>query len=177
MTSASALVIGGVSGCGKSTVARAVAAKVGAQFIDADDLHAEESIQKMKQGEPLTDSERQPWLRKVTEVISRADGPTVVACSALRRSYRDVLRHADKQVFFVVLSGDRRVLLERMRGRTDHFMPAELLDSQLDTLEDLARDELGEYGLVLDIELPLEKKLSQIIGWWAPRERRNLAGR
>ncbi|MBR7741704.1 gluconokinase [Phycicoccus sp. BSK3Z-2] len=136
----------GASGCGKSVVGEAVAVRLTAPFVDADDLHSAEARASMSAGRPLDDQARAPWLRRVVarmERETRSAGAVVVACSALRRRYRDVLRGADMvDVVFVHLEGSRALLDTRMRTR-DHFMPPALLDSQLSTLEPLAPDERG----------------------------------
>lgn len=121
--------------------------RVGALFTDADDLHSAEAIAKMASGQPLTDEDRFPWLERVGRRLAAglSEGrSTVVACSALRRLYRDRLRAAaGSPVFFVHLAGDRNTLALRLRDRPDHFMPASLLDSQLAVLEGLGDDEAG----------------------------------
>lgn len=150
---AAAIVVMGVSGCGKSTVAAALAERLGGLYADADSLHSEEALAKMAAGTPLTDHDRAPWLRRVAQLIereTRGRTPAVVACSALRRRYRDVLRtHSGGDVFFVHLSGSVGVLSQRMAARTGHFMPPALLESQLNTLEPLETD---EAGVVVDID-------------------------
>lgn len=122
----------GVSGSGKTTVGKALAAALGVRFADADDLHPVSNVEKMAAGIPLTDVDRWPWLDAVGATL--AAGPAVVACSALRRAYRDRLRTAAPTLRLVHLHGSRDVLSKRMRDR-EHFMPVTLLDSQLATLE------------------------------------------
>lgn len=138
------LVVMGVTGSGKSTVGELLAASLGVRYKDADDLHSTANVQKMAAGHPLDDGDRWPWLERVGEVlrVAGADG-LVVACSALRRAYRDVILAAEPRSKFVFLDGPRHVLEQRLDGRRGHFMPAELLDSQLATLEPLASDEPG----------------------------------
>ncbi|MDQ4137748.1 MAG: gluconokinase [Actinomycetota bacterium] len=153
-----AIVVMGVSGCGKSTVGDLLARQLKVDFLDADDLHPAENKAKMAAGTPLIDEDRWPWLAKVGAAMKDEtdDGNSiVVACSALRRVYRDALRHAAAgPVFFVHLHGTKELLAERLGHREGHFMPTTLLDSQLDTLEPLQQD---EQGVVLDIALTPEQ--------------------
>lgn len=138
-----AIVVMGVAGCGKTTVAEALAERLGWPVADADDFHPPENVAKMRAGTPLTDVDRMPWLRTIRDWISDADGDVVVTCSALRRIYRDVLSEADARVRFVHLHGTRELHKQRMEARQGHFMPLALLDSQLATLELLQADEDG----------------------------------
>ncbi len=127
-------VVMGVSGCGKSSIGALVASALGARFIDGDDLHPAANIAKMSQGTPLDDTDRAPWLARVGKALAAPD--TIVACSALKRSYRDNIRtSAGHDVTFLFLRGTREVLIERMKARPGHFMPVSLLDSQLATLQ------------------------------------------
>ena len=132
----------GVSGAGKSTVGAALAERIGARFVDADHLHPAANVEKMSAGIPLIDDDRWPWLDVVGRAIAEAPDGIVMACSALRRSYRDAIRAQAPGAVFVLLSVDRGTLEYRMSHR-DHFMPTSLLDSQLVTLEPLAADEAG----------------------------------
>lgn len=136
------IVVMGPSGSGKSTVGAFLAESLGARFIDGDDLHPVANVRKMEAGTPLDDTDRLPWLRVVGETL-QAEERIVVACSALRRAYRDIIRAEAPDTFFAELEIDRGVLQERMQARVDHFMPAALLDSQLETLESLDADENG----------------------------------
>ncbi|WP_226531678.1 gluconokinase [Microbacterium paraoxydans] len=136
------IVVMGPSGCGKSTVGRALADRIGARFIDADDLHPLSNVEKMAAGVPLDDEDRMPWLALVGRTLQREDR-IVVACSALRRVYRDTIRTEAPEAFFAELVVDRTALEERVRSRADHFMPPALLASQLQTLEPLQGDEPG----------------------------------
>jgi len=140
----------GVSGSGKTTVGAALAVALGLGFVDADDLHPAANIDKMTAGIPLTDADRWPWLDAVGAVLARAD--TVVACSALRRAYRDRLRAAAPDFALVYLHADRELLARRMH-RPGHFMPTSLLDSQLATLEPPTLD---ERPLSFDVAEPVE---------------------
>lgn len=158
------LVVMGVSGSGKSTIASLVAERAGVSFIDADDLHPASNVEKMAAGIPLTDEDRMPWLREVGDVIARhADVRVVVACSALKRSYRDIIREHGGRVLFAELDGSREVLAARMGGRGSHFMPLALLDSQLATLEPLQSD---EEGLRLDISDEPDELADAILSRW-----------
>jgi carbohydrate kinase (thermoresistant glucokinase family) len=158
------LVVMGVSGCGKSTIASAVAQRSGATFVDADDLHPASNVEKMAAGIPLTDEDRMPWLAAVGDALVRADDVrVVVACSALKRSYRDHIRERGGSVLFAHLVGTRELLAARMGSRGEHFMPLTLLDSQLATLEPLEPD---EQGLVLDIAEPPDEIVDAILSRW-----------
>lgn len=147
------VVVMGVSGCGKTTIGDLVARALGVRFLDGDSLHSVENVAKMAAGTPLTDEDRWPWLATVGAELSAA-GPAglVLACSALRRSYRDAIRAQAPDTVFLHLHGSREVLGARLEGRSGHFMPAALLDSQLATLEPL--DE-SEAGVVADIAVPV----------------------
>ncbi|MEI3868262.1 gluconokinase [Microbacterium sp. CCNWLW134] len=140
----SPVVVMGVSGAGKTTVGIALAAALDVPFVDADDLHSDEAREKMARGEPLTDDDRWPWLARVAARLADADQPaTVIACSALKRVYRDALRAQRPDVAFIHLIGTRGRVAERLSHRAGHFMPPALLESQLQTLEPLQADELG----------------------------------
>ncbi|MEU1893476.1 gluconokinase [Streptomyces pristinaespiralis] len=140
------VVISGVSGAGKSTVARQLAERLGVPFAEADDFHSPDSIRKMASGVPLDDRDRRAWLESVGRWLGDRDAAGsggVASCSALRRRYRDILRSACPAAVFFQLTADREVLAGRLGGRRDHFMPKTLLDSQLATLEPLEPDERG----------------------------------
>ena len=147
------VVVMGVSAAGKSTVAAELASMLGVPFADADDLHPEDNRAKMAAGVPLTDDDRWPWLAKVGTTLSKADHGLVIACSALRRSYRDLIRHAAPDAFFLHLTGDRELLRSRSSARVGHFMPHSLLESQFATLEPLEAD---ERGATIDVKPPPE---------------------
>ncbi len=133
----------GVSGSGKSTVGAALAQRLRVPFVDADTLHPAANIAKMAAGEPLDDADRYPWLERVGDWLAAHRDGAVVSCSALKRAYRDRLRAHCPGVEFLHLSGSAELIGGRLAARTDHFMPAALLRSQLDTLEPLGPDERG----------------------------------
>lgn len=137
------IVVMGVSGCGKSTVGQAIAQALGVEFADGDDFHPISNKQKMAAGTPLTDDDRWPWLAIVAEWLASPPDGGVIACSALKRSYRDALRQGAPGTFFVHLHGPKQEALRRVQSRPDHFMPASLVDSQYETLELLGEDEEG----------------------------------
>jgi gluconokinase len=142
------IVVMGVSGSGKTTVGRLVADRLGVGFVDGDDLHPAENVAKMRAGMPLTDGDRHPWLTRVGSTLADAPGGIVVACSALKRDYRDTIRRHAPRAVFVWLTTDPSKLAERLSRRARHFMPASLLASQLETLQPLAGD---EPGIAIDV--------------------------
>lgn len=154
----------GVSGSGKTTVGHALAARLGVPFTDGDDLHPAANLCKMTDGIPLTDTDRLPWLDAVGAVL--AAGACVVACSALRREYRDRLRTWAPGVVLVHLEVPPAVLRERMTTRAGHFMPVGLLDSQLAALEPPAA---GEAALTLDATSPVGELVDRIATWLETR--------
>ena len=154
------LVVMGVSGCGKSTLGAALAARLGVAFVDADDLHPPANRAKMAAGVALTDADRWPWLDLVTGVLQDR-APVVVACSALRRAYRDRLRRAG-EVRFLHLAAPREVIAARLAARQGHFMPASLLDSQYATLEPPGPDEAVSLDARLTPDVLLEQALARL---------------
>ena len=153
------IVVMGVAGCGKSTVGAALAERLGAGFLDGDSLHPQANIDKMASGTPLNDDDRAPWLAEIGRRFPASNSALVIACSALKRSYRDIIRSADPSVVFVHLHGTRELLNARMTARPGHFMPASLLDSQLATLEPLQDD---EAGVVVDIANSVEDIVNEV---------------
>jgi gluconokinase len=140
------IVVMGVSGSGKSTVAATLVDRLGWEFAEGDDFHPPANVAKMHAGQPLDDDDRWPWLRSLAAWIGeqeRAGRSVVVTCSALKRSYRDLLRKGHPSVWFAHVTADPDLIRERIEHRTGHYMPASLLDSQLATLEPLADDEPG----------------------------------
>ncbi|MEV7692834.1 gluconokinase [Microbacterium sp. NPDC089189] len=137
------LIVMGVSGVGKSTVASALAAALGVGFLDADDLHTAEAVQKMAAGDALTDADRLPWLTACGVALAAVPGGAVLACSALARRYRALLRDGAPTARFVELAADPDVVMARATAREGHFMPPALVASQFATWEPLGADEPG----------------------------------
>ncbi|WP_244971423.1 gluconokinase [Paramicrobacterium chengjingii] len=138
------IVVMGVSGCGKSTIGAALADKLGIDFIDGDRLHPQTNVQKMSHGIALNDSDRLPWLADIGRTLrDYRDSGLVLACSALKRIYRDAIRWEVPNVIFVHATGDADLIAQRQSSRHGHFMPASLLESQLSTLQALSPDEIG----------------------------------
>lgn len=160
-----ALVVMGVSGSGKTDTSLAVAAALGYRHIEADHFHPEVNVQRMREGIPLSDADRIVWLHKLIAEMHEAvvDGEGfVLACSALKRSYRDLLRTAVKDLRFAHLAVDYETALQRVGGRADHFMPTSLVDSQFATLESPE----GEPGvLTVDASRPREAVITDIVSW------------
>ena len=152
------IVVMGPSGSGKSTVGAALAERLAARSVDGDDLHPLTNVDKMAAGIPLDDEDRMPWLQVVGRTLA-AEVRIVVACSALRRRYRDAIRAEAPDAFFVELHVTRKKLAQRLGGRPDHFMPASLLDSQLEAWEPLTDD---ESGVRVDAALPLVQEVAAI---------------
>jgi gluconokinase len=139
-----ALVVMGVSGSGKSTIADELAQRIGWTFEDGDKFHPASNVAKMKAGHPLTDEDRWPWLRAIAAEIDRACAASehlVIACSALKRAYRDILVHGRNDVRIVFLDGTQQLIADRLAKRKGHFMPPDLLPSQFRTLEPPTADE------------------------------------
>ncbi len=158
-------VVMGASGCGKSTLALALGQAFNLHFVDGDDLHLPASVAKMRAGIALSDEDRWPWLDRVADVLS---GPgCVVACSALRRAYRDHLRARVPGLQFLFLDGDPALLHQRMAQRAGHFMQPQLLDSQLSTLERPAPDEADT--LTLPADWPVAALTAHVVQRCRPR--------
>lgn len=164
------VVVMGVSGSGKTTIAEGVVSHTGMTFAEADTFHPRANIAKMESGVALTDEDRRPWLEALNAWMrerSAGGDSTVITCSALRRSYRDVLRAGLPALHFVHLDGPAEVIRERITSRRGHFMPPELLQSQLDLLEPLDAD---ESGIVLDVRHPPEQLVAQAVDWLRGRD-------
>lgn len=162
MTAPHHVVVMGVAGSGKTVVGEGLRNALEWEFAEGDDFHPEANIEKMRGGAPLTDADRKPWLealRAWTEERDREGTSTVVACSALKHAYRDILRKADPDAYFVHLHGDFDLLMTRMHDR-DHFMPESLLRSQFDTLEMLGAD---ESGVLVDVTPPVEEVIARAL--------------
>lgn len=162
MTTSFHVVVMGVAGSGKSTVAHHLAAEFGLRVAEADEFHPPANVAKMSSGQPLNDDDRWPWLEELArwtaDRLAEATS-TVLACSALKRSYRDVLRRPAPGTFFLHLHGEENLLHQRMRRR-DHFMPPALLRSQFETLEPLGPD---EHGAALDVASDTDELLRQAV--------------
>jgi gluconokinase len=156
------IVVMGVQGSGKSTIGALLADHLGITFIDGDSLHSPENVARMAAGHALTDAEREPWLREIGRVLAdrQRDG-IVIACSALKRSYRDLLRGAAPELFVVDPEGSMELITARIGARRHEFMPTALLQSQFDTLEPLQAD---ERGVVVDIALSPAQIIDAIEG-------------
>ncbi|MBB3395347.1 MULTISPECIES: gluconokinase [unclassified Rhizobium] len=161
-----AVVVMGVSGCGKSSVGQAISDAVNGTMIEGDAFHPEENIKKMSAGHPLTDEDRAGWLDSLATILSDAvkngERP-VLACSALKKSYRDILRSKTPGLGFVFLELTREVAGERVSHRPDHFMPASLIDSQFATLEP-PHGEANIYAV--DATLPIAEIARGAVAWW-----------
>jgi len=154
-----ALVVMGVSGSGKTTVAAMLAGRLKVHFLEGDDLHPPANVEKMRGGTPLTDDDRWPWLRAIGAWLDEqieAGTPSVVTCSALRRAYRDLLREGRPEVSFLHLGAGEDLVADRMSHRVDHYMPVSLLHSQYDTLEPLQPDEPG-------VSIPVDGTASEVL--------------
>ena len=155
------IVVMGVTGCGKTTVGIALAEALGIEFIDSDLLHSEANKKKMSFGIPLTDSDRQPWLQEVSKALQSHES-IVVACSALKKSYRSTILAGAPTTKFVHLSGSQQLIFARLSERSHPFMPIGLLDSQFQTLEHLDDTETGK---VFEISKPVDQIVNEVIAW------------
>ena len=158
-----ALVVMGVSGSGKTTIADKLAERLGWTCEDGDKYHPKSNVEKMRAGHPLTDEDRWPWLNAIADEIERvckAHGQVVIACSALKRVYRDVLLRGRDDVRIVFLNGTQRLIAHRLALRKDHFMPPGLLDSQFSTLEPPGCD---ENAIDVSIDAPVDTIVDDIV--------------
>lgn len=162
--SAAFILVMGVSGAGKSTVGKALAIRLAGRFIEADDFHPTENVERMTEGLPLGDAHRWPWLQAVSSSAAKEmalyGGPVVIACSALKRDYRDVLRKALSPLLIIHLDGTVETIKARLEQRRSHFMPAELLGSQMAILEP---PELDENGIGVSIDGSQDEVIANVI--------------
>jgi gluconokinase len=162
-TPACALVVMGVAGSGKSTIADGLAARLQWSFEDGDKFHPASNVAKMSAGHPLTDEDRWPWLQAIADEIDRvceAGQRVVIACSALKRAYRDILVHGRHDIRIVYLEGTKKLIADRLAHREGHFMPAGLLDSQFATLEP---PDTSENPVTVSIDAPVDAIINDII--------------
>ena len=152
----------GVSGCGKSAVGAELAARLALPLVEGDDFHPEGNIRKMREGVPLTDRDRFDWLQQLTAELRARPQGAVLACSALKRSYRDMLRGAVPALHFLHLALTEQQALERVKARTDHFYPPSLVASQFDALEDPAPEPLV---LAVDATAHVDRIVEQATRW------------
>jgi gluconokinase len=156
-------VIMGVSGCGKTEIGSGFAMAIGARFIDGDDLHPAANVAGMAAGIALEDADRAPWLAEVGQALAEAGDETVIACSALKRAYRDIIRAgAGGPVVFVVLHGSRSLIAARLAARKGHFMPPSLLDSQFAAFEPPQPD---EAAVTVGIDRPVCAIIAELLSW------------
>jgi len=170
-----ALIVMGVAGSGKSTIGETLAGRIGWRFEDGDRFHPASNVAKMSAGVPLTDDDRWPWLQAIADEIDRlcaAGERAVVACSALRRVYRDVLIHGRNDVRLVYLDGSQQLIADRLNRRKGHFMPPDLLASQFKTLEPPERD---ERAITVPIDASVEAIVDDIVGQLTLSPNRNFA--
>jgi len=163
LSAVDALIVMGVAGSGKTTVAQALAGRIGWIFQDGDAFHPASNVEKMRAGRPLTDDDRWPWLRAIAAEVDRtraAGEHTIIACSALKRVYRNILIGQRTGVRLIYLRGSRELILQRLRGRRGHFMPPQLLDSQLATLE---APDADENAIVVDVEASVDAIVDAVI--------------
>jgi carbohydrate kinase (thermoresistant glucokinase family) len=165
------VVVMGVSGSGKSTIGRRLAGRLGIRFVDGDDLHPAANIRKMAAGHPLTDEDRWPWLARIGRALTEAeDTGLVIACSALKRAYRDAILAEEPRAVFLHLVARRDVIADRLAHRGGHFMPTSLLDSQLAALEPLAADEPGcEIDVGQDVATVVDAAMAALSALMAGR--------
>lgn len=157
------IIVMGVSASGKSTIGQALATEIGAKFIDGDDLHPKENVLKMASGIPLNDTDRAPWLERIRDAafsIERKNEACVLVCSALKKTYRDIIRYGNENIVFLYLEGSLETIIERIRQRKGHYMKSDLLNSQFETLE----SPIGEPGVItIRIDQTIEEIIEQAL--------------
>ncbi len=159
----SSIVVMGVTSSGKSTVATLLSERLSVKFIDGDDLHPKENILKMASGQPLTDQDREPWLKRINEAIYNIESKNetgILVCSALKKQYRDIIRNSNSKVTFIFLDGSKELVLERIKQREGHYMKPEMLDSQFEILE---RPESEHDVITINIAQSAEKIVEQCV--------------
>jgi gluconokinase len=155
------IIIMGVSGCGKSTVAESLADTMNGQFLDADDYHPAANIEKMHRGDALSDNDRWPWLQHFGKSMAQQTGIVVGACSALRQIYRQrLIDAANEAILFVYLNGEKQLIQKRLVSRNNHFMPTSLLDSQFAALE---VPDTSEQAISVEISDPCHQVAKQVL--------------
>ncbi|CFR03037.1 gluconokinase [Yersinia kristensenii] len=150
------IIVMGVSGSGKTTVGEAVARRIHAKFIDGDDLHPRANIQKMGSGHPLNDEDRMPWLERLSDAaysLNHKNETGIIVCSALKRRYRDRLREGNPEMVFLYLKGSFEVIMGRLKARSGHFMPTDLLKSQFEALEEPGAEEPDVICVDIDADI------------------------
>lgn len=163
-TNLCALIVMGVSGSGKSTIAEQLARRLNWRYEDGDRFHPASNVAKMSAGHPLTDEDRRPWLQAIADEIDRvgmAGERVVIACSALKREYRDILQHGRNDIRFVFLKGTQELIASRLASRKHHFMPPGLLTSQFQTLEPPGP---AEHPVTVSIDATVEAIVDDIVG-------------
>lgn len=159
------IIVMGVAGSGKSTVGRALAEALSWPFYDGDTYHPPQNVAKMAAGTPLDDADRAPWLERLRKLVSdhlAREEPAVLACSALKKAYRDQLRREDEAIHFVYLQGDRALIRRRLQERPDHYMAADMLESQFAALEEPAPGEALAVDAAADVSTIVDQILAQL---------------
>lgn len=161
------IIVMGVSGCGKSTIGALIAQRLGAKFIDGDDLHPRANIEKMRRGEPLNDHDRAPWLERIRDAAFSLENKSeqgIIVCSALKKAYRDQIRDGNQNVTFLFLDGDKALIIERMRARKGHFMKTDMLESQFATLQRPSAEETDvlTISIASDIDRVVEQAITAL---------------
>ena len=156
------ILVMGVAGSGKSTVGELLSARLGLKFLEGDAFHPAANVARMRNGQALADADRRPWLRRLADTLANipSNEGAVLACSALKRSYRDILRQGCPRLQIIFLDGGRETIRARMHQRREHFMPPELASSQFETLQAPGKD---EWHVVIDIDQPVENIVREAV--------------